>query len=70
MLWKREASLALAEERRNSYKISFVICGGRKLKPEDTRRRENLIEVDFKEMGRESVDWIHLAQYRFQRRTS
>jgi hypothetical protein len=39
---------------------------GKKTGNSKTRRRESIIEVNFKEMGRDNVDWINLAQDRFQ----
>jgi hypothetical protein len=51
---------------KNSYKILVEKPQGRMLLGRTTRRQEDNIKTDFRETGREKVEWIHLAQDRDQ----
>jgi hypothetical protein len=50
---------------RNSYSI-FIAEPEGKDRSEHRRRWEDNIRMDLREIGREGVDWIHLAQDRNQ----
>jgi hypothetical protein len=49
------------EEMRNGYKIFVGKPGDKKRLGRHRRRWEDDIKMDLKEIGREGVEWIHLA---------
>jgi len=52
------------ERLRNTYKILVGKCEGRRPHGRSTRRWEDNIRMDIRELGWEGVDWIHMAQDR------
>jgi hypothetical protein len=53
-------------EKKNAYMISVVKPEGKRSLRRPRRRCVNNIEMDFREIGGGSVDWIDLAQNRNQ----
>jgi hypothetical protein len=59
--------VACAGEMRNVYEILIIKPDGKRLCGRPTHRWEDSIRKYLREMGREGVvDWIHLAQDRYQ----
>jgi len=54
------------EEVRNLYKVFVGKHGGKRPLTRPRRRWEDNIRIDLREIGREFLDWIHLAQGRGQ----
>jgi len=48
-------------DMRNAYKILVGKPEGKKPRGRHRRRWEGNIRLDLREIGREGVDWIHLA---------
>jgi len=55
-------------EMRNAYKILVEKFEGKSPLGIPRRRWEDNIRTNLREMGWEGMDWIHLTQYRGQRR--
>jgi hypothetical protein len=51
---------------RNADKILVRKAEGKRPLGRPTRRRDDNIRMDLREIGWEGVDWIHLAQDRYQ----
>jgi hypothetical protein len=56
------------EEARNAHNILVGKSESKRTLGRPKSRREGNIRMDLKEIGWKSVDWIHLAQDRDQRR--
>jgi hypothetical protein len=67
MRWARH--VACPEEMGNAYKILIGKPEGKRQLERSRRRWEDIIRMELREIGWESVDLIHLAQYRVQWRT-
>jgi hypothetical protein len=57
------------EAMRNSYKILVGKCEGKRLLGRPRRRWEDDIRMNLRELDREGIDWMHLAQNRHQWRS-
>jgi hypothetical protein len=61
---KWAGNIARMGEMRNAHKILVTKHEGRKPLGRPEHRWKNNIKMDFKEVGCESVDWIHVVQNR------
>jgi hypothetical protein len=53
-------------EMRNAYKILVGKPEGKRLRGRPTRRGEDNIKIDLREIGCEGVGWVHLGKDRDQ----
>jgi len=58
--------VARMRKMRNSCKILVGKREGKRLLGRPRRRRENNFRMDLREIGWESVEWMHVAQFRNQ----
>jgi hypothetical protein len=49
-------------EIRNAYKVLVAKPEGKRLLGTHLRRREENISMDFRKIGSEGADWMHLAE--------
>jgi cell wall assembly regulator SMI1 len=59
-------NVALMGELRDSYKILVGKPEGKRPLGRPRRRWKDNVRMDLREMRSESVDWMHLAQNRYQ----
>jgi hypothetical protein len=61
-----ERACSIHGEKGNSYRILAGTPEGKRPLRKPRRRREDIIEMDLREIGWGDMDWIHLAQDRNQ----
>jgi hypothetical protein len=52
----------------NAYRILMGKSEGKRSLGREKRRWKNIIKIGIREIGRDDMDWIHLAQDRDQKR--
>jgi hypothetical protein len=55
---------------RSTHTIAYILLVGKSvdIKPARRRPRRANIKTDLRERGLENLNWIHLAEYRYQQR--